>query len=388
MEEFFMTVRNNRLNLQFSLLFLLIFFSTQPLRASKELTLYTPYTKVSVSPGESVNYTIDLINKTEEVCDEEIRISGVPKGWGYTMKSGGYTVNKISLLPGGQRSIDLKVDVPYQVNKGAYSFKVMAGQNTTLNLTIAITEKGSNQTEFSIDQPNMQGNANSTFSYRAILKNRTAEKQLYALLADAPRGWNLVFKVDYKQVTSVEMEPNTTKEINIELTPSGTIDAGSYKIPVRAMTSTTSANIEVEAVVTGSFAMDFSTPNGLVSTKATAGAEKKIQLVVRNTGSSDLKDIEMRATAPAKWEVLFDPKKVELLTPGSETTVYATLHADKKAIPGDYMINFEARTPESSSKIAYRVLVKTPVTVGLIGGIIIIAVLGGIIILFRKYGRR
>jgi len=383
-----MTVRRTTLNLTFSLLTLFSFALFLPAFSSDKVSLYTPYTKISVSPGESVNYSIDLINDGNESCNEEIRLTGIPKGWSYTMKSGGYTVNRIALLPGGRKEIALKVDVPFQVNKGNYTFKVLAGDAVTLPITLSITEKGSNQTEFATDQANMQGNANSTFSYRATLKNRTSEKQLYALMADQPRGWNLVFKVNYKQVTSVEMEPNTTQEVNIDLTPSGQVEAKTYKIPVRAVTSTTSANMELEAVVTGSYSLELITPSGLVSTKISAGNQKKIQLLVRNTGSSELRDIELKSATPRGWEVLFDPKKIDRLTPGSESTVYATLEADKKAIPGDYVCNLEARTPEASSKLAYRVLVKTPLIMGWLGMLIILAAIGGVVYLFRKFGRR
>ncbi len=383
-----MTVRRTTLNLTLSLLTMFSFALFLPAFSSDKVSLYTPYTKISVSPGESVNYSIDLINDGNEPCNEEIRPTGIPKGWSYTMKSGGYTVNRIALLPGGRKEIALKVDVPFQVNKGNYTFKVLAGESVSLSLTLSIAEKGSNQTEFTTDQANMQGNTSSTFSYRATLKNRTSEKQLYALMADQPRGWNLAFKVNYKQVTSVEMEPNTTQEVNIDITPSGQVEAKTYTIPVRAVTSTTSANLELEAVVTGSYAIELSTPSGLVSSKITAGDQKKIQLMVRNTGSSELKDIELKSATPRGWEVLFDPKKIDRLAPGSESAVYATLEADKKAIPGDYVTNLEVRTPEASSKIAYRVMVKTPLIMGWLGILIILAAVGGVFYLFRKLGRR
>ena len=33
----------------------------------KSVILYTPYTKISVSPGASIDYSIDLINNTDEL---------------------------------------------------------------------------------------------------------------------------------------------------------------------------------------------------------------------------------------------------------------------------------------------------------------------------------
>ncbi len=70
------------------------------------------------------------------------------------------------------------------------------------------------------------------------------------------------------------------------------------------------------------------------------------------------------------------------------STVTATIKADKKAIPGDYVTNLEARTPEASSKASFRMSVKTPMLWGWIGVLIIAAAIGTVWYLFRKYGRR
>ncbi|MGD9556017.1 MAG: NEW3 domain-containing protein [Mangrovibacterium sp.] len=375
---------NPKIALFFGFFFLSIFASF----ASDGVLLYTPYTKISVSPGQSIDYSIDLINNSEQLFNEEIQVSGLPRNWTYSLKSGAYTISKMAVLSKDKKSISLKVDVPYQVNKGNYSFKVSAGESVVLPLVLTVTEKGSSESAFTADQSNMQGNATATFSYRATLANRTPEKQLYAMMADIPRGWEITFKADYKAVTSVEMEPNTTKEINIDIKPSSQVTAGTYRIPVRAVTSSTSASLDLEAVVTGSYALELTTPTGLVSTNVTAGSSKKIQLLLRNTGSSALTGIEMKSTAPSKWQVIFDPVKVEKLEPGNDATVYATIQADKKAIPGDYIVNMEAKNPETTSKVSFRVMVKTPMIWGWIGVLVILAALGGVFFLFRKFGRR
>ncbi len=351
-------------------------------------TLYTPYTKISVSPGQSIDYSIDAINDSKDLQNGEISVTGIPRSWSYSFKSGGMSIGQLAVLPGEKKTLNLKVEVPYQVNKGNYRFTVMAGSLGSLPLVINVSEKGSNESELTSDQPNMQGNSKSSFSFKANLKNRTPEKQLYALMADHPRGWDISFKANYKQVTSVELEANTTKDVDIEIKPPGEVAAGTYKIPVRAVTGSTSAKLELEVVVTGSFSMELTTPTGLLSTHVTAGDEKKLELVVRNTGSSELTGIDLKATSPANWSVEFDPKKIDKLLPGQDATAFATIKADKKAIPGDYVTNIEAKTPETSSKIAFRVSVRTSMLWGWVGVLVIVAALGMVYYLFRKYGRR
>ncbi|MBS1234037.1 MAG: hypothetical protein H6R34_601 [Bacteroidetes bacterium] len=78
--------------------------------AASEVTLYTPYTKISVPPGESIDYSIDVINNTSELRNVEISIVGMPKDWDFILKSGGWNIRQISVLPGEKKSLSLKVE--------------------------------------------------------------------------------------------------------------------------------------------------------------------------------------------------------------------------------------------------------------------------------------
>ncbi|MDD3037658.1 NEW3 domain-containing protein [Bacteroides sp.] len=353
----------------------------------KSVILYTPYTKISVSPGASIDYSVDLINNTDELVDANLSVSGLSGSWKYEMKSGGWNLSQLSVLPKEKKTFNLKVDVPLKVNKGSYHFVVTAG-NTRLPLSVAVSQQGTYQTEFTTDQPNMQGNSKSTFTFSATLKNQTADQQLYALMANAPRGWNVVFKPNYKQATSAQVEANSSQSVSIDITPPANIKAGSYKIPVRAATGTTSAELELEVVVTGSYQMELTTPEGLLSADVTAGDVKRIELEVKNTGSSLLKDIQLSANKPIDWEVSFEPSKIEMLKAGETATVIAVLKASKKALPGDYVTTMMVKTPEINTEAQFRIAVKTPMIWGWVGVLIIIVSIGVVYYLFRKYGRR
>jgi uncharacterized membrane protein len=355
---------------------------------AQDITLYTPYTKISVPPGESIEYNVDIINNSSSLRNIEIAVVDIPKDWTYTLKSGGWNVGQISILPKEKKSLSLKINVPYKVNKGTYRLKVVGIGCCSLPLTIVISEQGTYKTEFTAEQINLQGHSASTFTYNANLKNQTAEKQLYALNAFVPRGWIVTFKAKYKQVTSVELEANSSEKITIEIDPPDNIEAGTYEIPIQAVTSSTSAELKLQAVITGSYKVELTTPTGLLSTSTPVGGKKRIILLVKNVGSSELTNINLTFSAPSNWDVIFDPTRIEKLEPGNEAQVFATIKSDKKSIPGDYGITMEAKTAETSSKISFRVAVKTPLLWGWLGILIIIAALAGVYYLFRKYGRR
>jgi uncharacterized membrane protein len=349
---------------------------------------YTPYARISVPPGESVDYTIDIINKTGEVKDLNIAVTGLPSQWSYTVTAGGWNIKRLSVLPGEKESVKLNITVPLRVKKGRYDFSVWNGVDTSLPLSIYVSEEGTFKTEFDTDQANMEGQASSTFTFKATLRNQTAEKQLFAFRSQAPRGWKVAFKVDYKQVTSAEIEANSTKDITIEVDPPDQAEAGTYKIPVSATAAGTNAKLELEVVITGSYDMEFTTPTGLLSSRITAGNDKRLELVVRNTGSSELKNIKFSSSKPREWEVIFEPENIDVLAPGNSENIHAIIKAPRKAIAGDYVTNLTAKTPEVNKEVAFRISVRTPLLIGWLGVVIILAAIGVVYYLFRKYGRR
>ncbi len=65
--KIFMTMRANYFNLLLVLLMGVLPIQLQASESDKNVILYTPYTKIAVPPGESVNYSIDVINNYDVV---------------------------------------------------------------------------------------------------------------------------------------------------------------------------------------------------------------------------------------------------------------------------------------------------------------------------------
>lgn len=369
-----------------SVLGIMAFF--YPANAAKtSIELFTTNTKISIAPGESVTYSIDVINhdSTTHVCD--LNLTGIPSTWIYHLKSENYNIRQIAVQGKQKETVKLQIDVPLRVNKGNYPITVKAG-DTKLPLVINISKQGSYKTELTCDQANMQGHADASFSFRTTLKNQTGDQQLYSLISGAPRGWQVIFKPNYNQATSVEIEANATKDITIEVKPPHFVGAGTYTIPVKAVSGASEAAIDLEVVITGTYSIKLDTPTGLLSTSITAGNEQELDLVVANNGSAKLSNVTLSASKPSGWDVVFEPSEIKEIAPGEQVTARATIRADKKAIAGDYVVNINAKVAEASSDVALRVAVKTPAVWGWIGILIILSVVGCIVFLFRKYGRR
>ena len=80
-----MTMRTN------CILLLVILLGAFPLNRvhadeSGSIILYTPYTKISVTPGASIDYSIDLINNTDRVTNANLSVSGLPGSWKHQVR--------------------------------------------------------------------------------------------------------------------------------------------------------------------------------------------------------------------------------------------------------------------------------------------------------------
>ncbi|OKP96055.1 NEW3 domain-containing protein [Paenibacillus sp. P46E] len=357
--------------------------------AAGAVELYTPYVELSAAPGESVTYPVDVINHGTATQKVGLSFDAGGNFWKYELTAGGRQVQQIAVKGGETQSVNLQLEVPLEINKGSYIFAVNAPGQDSLKLKVNVSEQGTFKTELAVDQSNMEGHSDTTFTYSAVLRNHTAQKQSYALAAQAGDGWDVRIKADGNSVTSVELEAGAEKNISIEAKPPEQVKAGTYKIPVTATSGSTQTKAELEAVVTGTYGIQLSTSDNLLSTDVKAGGQRRINLVITNTGSAPLEDVSLTSQGtPTGWEVSFDPSTIRTIAPGATATTQAVIKSSSNSLPGDYVVSLSAASAAKSATADLRVTVKTSVFWGWIGVLIIAAVIGGIYYLFRKFGRR
>lgn len=359
--------------------------------AVENVSLFTPYTGVSASPGDTIEYTVGVINNGSSIKNMSFSLEDLPEGWTYQLSADAREIQELSVRGDSEETINLVITVPGDVEQEDYRFNLVATDESgksSLQFLVRITESGASVSDFTTEQANLQGHADSQFTYTATLRNRTASQKNYALSSKAGAGWGVVFKSGGDSVSSIALEPNESKDITIEVTPPENVEEGTFEIPIQAQAGDVTAELTLEAVITGSYGMELTTPNGNLSTDITAGDDKVIDLVVKNTGTAPLVDINLSAQTPPNWETEFDKSTIAQLEPGQSETVKVKVTASDEAIAGDYVATFSATSAETSANATFRISVETSTLWGIVAVLIILIVIAGLYYIVKKYGRR
>lgn len=246
----------------------------------------------------------------------------------------------------------------------------------------------SQKSTFTARLMNIEAAVKDPFRYNTTLHNGSGYSHIYELAASAPEGWVALFRTEGSMVAAVKLDSGKTQEITIEISASPVAKPGKYNIPVSAVSNGDTLHLNLEAVVKGSYELTFSTPTGLLSGDITEGRSKQIQLIVKNSGTIPLDNLEFSSQTPTQWSATFNPSKVERLDPGQTKDITATLTVPDKTIAGDYVSTFTVRNNNSTANAVFRMTVKTSLLSGWLGIIVILLALGIVYYLIRKYGRR
>jgi uncharacterized membrane protein len=172
------------------------------------------------------------------------------------------------------------------------------------------------------------------------------------------------------------------------VTPPNTAAAGSYKLVAKVGAEDATAAADLTLDITGQPKLDISGREGLVSTRASAGKETSVPVVITNTGTAPADDVELSGSAPGGWKVTFDPKTVDHIAPNANKEVQALITPTEKAIAGDYVTTIRASTRGESASATFRVTVTTSTLWGIAGvgiiGIALLVMVGAV----ARFGRR
>lgn len=365
-----------------------------PAPASAQITLWTQYPSVTVNAGDRVSFPLRLNNELAGDRTVALEVVDLPEGWEAALRGGGRLVNAVYVERGETANVDLQVDVPATAVAGDYGITVRAsgqGAVSDLDLTVRIAEGATGTSGLEVEYPVLHGAAGTRFDFRMTLTNDTPERQLFALSAELPQGWQASFKptAGSQQVTTLPVDGGSSERIDVNITTPSRVAAGEYRIPVRAQAPGTTVETELQVVITGSYEIRVAPADDRFSFRATAGRASEVPLLVFNDGTAPLENVSFSGSAPGDWTVEFEPESIDEIPPGEYREVTARVTPKSQALAGDYMVTITGTARQASpDRAEFRVSVATPTLWGWLGLGLVAAAVAGTFGVFRVYGRR
>jgi uncharacterized membrane protein len=359
----------------------------------KGLYLMSDYPAVTLRPGETS--TVNLRIQNYDMAPERLAlsVSGVPVGWTATLLGGGQPVAAAMPASNSSVSLSLRLDVPKNAANGTQTLTIAAtGATTNLQLPIAVTLANDLPAKLTLTPqlPELRGTSKSSFEFQLGIKNDSGKKLTVSLSAQAPQNFDTTFTEQYgtQELNAVPIDAGQTKDVKLKVTPPNTAAAGDYKLTARVGAEDASATTDLGLTITGQPRLDVSGREGLVSTRATAGKEQSVPVVITNTGTAPADDIQLSGSAPSGWKITFDPKSVDRIAPNDNKEVQALITPTDKAIAGDYVTTVRASARGESASANFRVTVTTSTMWGIAGvgiiGVALLVMVGAV----ARFGRR
>lgn len=357
------------------------------------LTVTTTYPSIAVDPGGTAKFPLQVTSPTAERVD--LTVSGAPEGFETTLKGGGLIVGSVTTTgTSASPALELDVKVPQGTAPGTSQLTVHAvapsGQaDLTVDVVVADTSGG--DVSLTSDVVGQRGSSTNSFTFNLRLANDTAQELTFTFEGQGPDGWIVTAQPSGQaQAASVVVGAGDTENVNATVKPDPTAVAGDYPIVITATSGDYTAQAQLVVQITGSYSFSMLPATGRLNTSATAGSPTTYQVVLTNTGSADLQNVALTATPPSGWEQSWDTPTIPVIPVDQSVTATVTITPASNAIAGDYIVTLSARADQvtGSQTIQLRTTVETSNLWGFVGIALIVLVLLGLFLVFRRYGRR
>ena len=383
---------------------------------ASDISLDSPIRSFELGQGEvRADLDIDLKNVADSRRLVKFVLEDLPEDWkiGIWNRFFDFKITDLVVEPTedtpGQRP-RLRIDFPDdRPAAGDYSFVLRitspdgAIEYDTATFTITVPEEDAEEAgtlTLRSSYPVLSGPASSRYQFEVVIRNETGEERSFDLRADVlvdgvpQRNWQISFVPSFgeeKIIANVSVPDSLTENVDIRVTPPRNTRPGDYIIPVVVSADGYTEQTLLQLTIAGQGQLLATTDTELLSVDAVAGAASDVVLRLWNLGTAPLTDITISADRPTDWEINFDTTEIDSLSDAAgenrkDVPLKITPRGD--AVPGDYIVTLRASSADSSDTVELRVTVTQSTIWGWLGIVLVLGVLGGLVGLFLRLGRR
>ncbi|MDW8062040.1 MAG: NEW3 domain-containing protein [Nitrososphaerota archaeon] len=356
-------------------------------------TLYCSIPGRVAVPGDTVRFQVKVRNPVD--FDQRFRVSVEPmiSGWSISVKTtDGTPVSEVTLSGGGSLDLMVDVSVPSTASDGVYNITLRVDSGSIsgeMGLRVDVRRMPP-YLKLAATPPYIDVYSGSDARFKILARNMGGYDELLDLSVEGiPEGWRYRFEDSSRQeITKLYVEAGRSKEFYLVVSvPSGS-PLGTLNLAVYARSGDVSDSIGLTMNILGLYRLSIVTQN--IYTSLTVGGETIFTLTVRNTGSQDTTNVKLLySSLPSGFNVDISPTALNVLKVGGEASFSIRISTTPDVNAGNYYIDFTLSS-DQVSPIAFTLRVELfhETSWLLYGGIAVILALTGLLLMYRRFGRR
>jgi uncharacterized membrane protein len=228
--------------------------------------------------------------------------------------------------------------------------------------------------------------------YDLSIRNLQAGENRYRLaVAGLPENWYARFKESAaatEEVDETVVPAFSSKDLVLEVVPAYSVAPGDYNFTA-VVTGQDGLPMYKNLTLTLKSGGGMSVTTSKLAYNAKPGEAFDIVLYVANNGQgAALTNVHVNATAPDGWLVKASPEMANSIKAGGTQTFTLAVQPPGNIVASDYEVAAVVRCDQAESTKDFRITVQTESYIPYVGGGIILVVLVGLVLMYRKYGRR
>ncbi len=349
----------------------------------------------AVEPGGTVVFQVRVKNPFGMETRFSVAVDSVPLNWTTFVKSaGGEAVTEVTLDSGESTDIIVEATPTVTAMIGEYKILVKAESSdvkviTFLPLNIHLTE-AEEEIEVAATFLEVTAKAGEVVKYPiTIINSGETDTRLFISVVEPPTDWKVAFKSDTVEVSSLYLKAGGSENLIVEVTPPSSVNISSYlvQVQVESADGTSSIRLDLKANIIGSY--DLSLAPSTLLTSATVGGATTLTAKLTNMGQTPMTSLKLNVDAPQGWDVFITPAQIESLKPRESYTFTIVVEIPDDTVAGDYLLTLTGLSDQAESdKVQIRVTASASTSWGMAGIGIIAVILGGLIVVFKKFSRR
>ena len=370
---------------------------------ARGISLAPEFTSLILPKDEKAVMELVVMNMGRRGENINLTVTSIPEGWKAWIKTFSFAVTGIHLKSDSSKILKFRAEPGPDMKPGKYRFNIEAktedGKIRSSN-HVTITVKGEKEVRKETEgvhiitsYPVLRGPTGSKFEFSLQVESRLDEDAMFNLSFQGPDDWDIKFKpsnYETQFISSLLLNAQSSKALSVLVKPHPWAKPGEYPITIKVSSPSSQDEATLTVALTGTYDLNVSMANELLSLSALQGKESNLSLYVKNNGSAIINNVQCVSLKPENWKVEFRPENIEVLAPDEMKQIEVSITPSEQALVGDYSVGLNVGAEAGSIKknIELRVTVKASSAWAWTGIGIIILVMAGLAFLFIRLGRR